>query len=111
MKPLQLFLVILCILLPLTVAAKNAGQAQHTLYGGKSGQVPFPHHQHQSMISDCMTCHAAFPQEAGSLDSLKKQGSLKKKQVMNKTCLKCHRSLKKAGKPTGPTKCNGCHIK
>ena len=73
--------------------------------------VQFPHHMHQAAVADCMTCHDAFPQKAGSLDSLKKKGTLKKKQVMNKTCLKCHRGLKKAGQPAGPTRCNGCHKK
>jgi hypothetical protein len=31
--------------------------------------------------------------------------------VMNKTCLKCHRNLKKAGKAYGPVSCSKCHTK
>jgi hypothetical protein len=40
-----------------------------------------------------------------------KNGIIKKKQLMTKTCLKCHRDNKKAGKAYGPVKCSGCHIK
>ncbi|WP_413837302.1 cytochrome c3 family protein [Desulfobacula sp.] len=47
----------------------------------------------------------------GALTKSKKTGVLKKKQVMNKTCLKCHRNNKKTGKAYGPVKCSGCHIK
>ncbi len=111
MRPKCLILIIVCLLLPLAVAAQNKGRANHTLFGGKSGPVEFPHHQHQTLVGDCMACHDAFPQKAGILDALKKKGTLKKKQVMNKICLKCHRRLKKAGKAAGPTKCTGCHIK
>ena len=106
-----LILTLSILVIPALVIAQNAGKSDHSLYGGKKGRVEFPHHQHQAQLGDCDICHANFPQESGSLDALKSRGQLKKKQVMNKTCMACHRSLKKAGKATGPTRCNGCHIK
>ncbi|THB80632.1 MAG: cytochrome C [Desulfobacteraceae bacterium] len=98
--------------LALTAAfAKNMGADQIVINGGSSGKVPFPHHLHQQVIEDCMVCHKDFSQQAGSLDAAKKSGDLKSKQVMNKTCLKCHRSMKKAKQKTGPTSCKQCHKK
>ncbi len=34
---------------------------------------------------------------------------LKPKDFFHKSCLKCHKNMKKAGKATGPTSCKGCH--
>ncbi len=31
------------------------------------------------------------------------------KDHFHKSCLKCHRNMKKAKRPTGPTTCKGCH--
>jgi len=87
------------------------GADQMVLTGGKSGNVPFPHHRHQANQADCMVCHGLFPQEAGAVDRLKGAGQLQAKQVMNKLCVKCHRTQKKAGEKSGPTKCNTCHQK
>jgi hypothetical protein len=92
-------------------ADQNQGRKEISLYGGKSGNILFPHHLHQNVVTDCQTCHLNFAQEEGALDSAKKSAALKKKQVMNKTCLKCHRSLKKAGEKSGPTNCKHCHTK
>ncbi len=93
------------------VATQSSGHEEVKLDGGNRGMIDFPHHLHQSAIDDCNTCHAVFPKVQGSIKTLKTQGKLKKKQVMNKTCLKCHRAMKKAGEDTGPTKCSACHIK
>lgn len=86
------------------------GAEKLELNGGFKGKVPFPHHQHQK-ISDCTKCHSIFPKEAGVIDKKKADGSLKKKQVMNKLCIKCHKAEKNAGKPYGPISCSKCHTK
>ena len=91
--------------------AQNKGAAEIKLPGGKRGPVPFPHHRHQDTLKDCQICHSLFPQKAGIIEELKAAGTLKKKQVMNKQCTKCHKEKKKAGIKTGPTTCAKCHIK
>jgi hypothetical protein len=90
---------------------ENKGAAEIKLPGGKRGSVPFPHHQHQNKLGDCDICHAVFPQEAGIIETLKAEGKLKKKHVMNKLCTKCHKQKKKEGVKSGPTTCTKCHIK
>ena len=87
----------------IAIAAQNTGDEMIILEGGKSGNVPFPHKVHQDSLKDCNVCHDVFPQEKGSIEKLKEEGKLRKKQVMNIQCLKCHRDAKKAGKPSGPT--------
>ncbi|HCY85825.1 MAG TPA: cytochrome C [Desulfobacteraceae bacterium] len=98
------------LLLPVLGTA-GEGRAKMSLYGGKSGEVDFNHHLHQAVVEDCSVCHKDFPQEKGALEATKKIGQLKKKQVMNDTCLKCHRAKKKAGEKTGPVSCKQCHKK
>ncbi|RLC06698.1 MAG: cytochrome C [Deltaproteobacteria bacterium] len=93
------------------VFAQGKGAKQINLHGGKQGDITFPHHMHHTVVNDCMVCHKDFPQEPGALQASKDSGALKKKQMMNKTCLKCHRDRKKAGKPYGPVRCSGCHIR
>jgi cytochrome c7-like protein len=95
----------------LAVAVQNQGAKDIKLDGGQKGVVDFPHHLHQSAIGDCNACHSVFPKTAGIIKELKIQKKLKKKQVMNKTCIKCHKEKKKAGVKTGPTKCSQCHVK
>jgi hypothetical protein len=92
-------------------AVENKGAKDITLAGGKSGEVPFPHHRHQEVLVDCKICHSVFPQKAGVIEALKAEGKLKKKQVMNKPCTKCHKQKKKAGEKGGPVTCKTCHIK
>jgi len=94
-----------------SLATENQGAENMELEGGKRGKVPFPHRLHQKNLGDCQICHSVFPQESGAIQELKSQGTLKKKYVMNKLCTKCHRVKKKAGQPSGPTKCKKCHIK
>ena len=94
-----------------SLAVENPGAEKIELDGGQRGKVPFPHRQHQKNLGDCQICHSVFPQESGAIEKLKKQGTLKKKYVMNKLCTKCHREKKKAGQPSGPTSCAKCHIK
>ncbi len=90
-------------------ADPDRGAAEIVLEGGSSGPVAFPHRTHQEVVEDCMVCHSAFPQEAGSIERLKAAGELKKKQVMNKQCTACHKRMKREGGKTGPTTCKTCH--
>ena len=76
---------------------ENKGAAEITLPGGTRGPVPFPHHQHQNKLVDCQICHSLYPQKDGIIEELKTAGTLKKKQVMNKQCTKCHKQNKKEG--------------
>jgi hypothetical protein len=106
-----LFCLILFVISTTIVFAQNKGKNEILIDGGKQGSITFPHQLHQDNGNDCMVCHASFPQKEGALKASQKAGVLKKKQVMNKTCLKCHRDSKKAGKTYGPVRCSGCHIK
>ena len=105
------YCLVLLILSSAIVFANNQGKKEIILNGGKMGNITFPHHMHHGVVNDCMVCHENFSKEPGLLQAAKDKGSLKKKQVMNKTCLKCHRDRKKAGEIYGPVKCSGCHIK
>lgn len=87
---------------------ENKGEAQMVISGGKTGNVPFPHHAHQRSLADCKPCHELFPQEKGAVEKLKADGRLKKKSVM-KTCQSCHRKIKKTGEKSGPIGCKDCH--
>lgn len=93
------------------VAMVDKGAPQMNLEGGSRGIVPFPHNQHQTTLNDCQVCHTLFPQEQGGIQRLIKEGKLIKKQVMNKHCIKCHRSTKRSGDKSGPIKCGDCHVK
>lgn len=93
------------------IFAETNGRKEIIIEGGKLGNITFPHHLHHDVVNDCMVCHVDFAKEPGSLQAAKDKGALKKKQVMDKTCLKCHKERKKAGETHGPVSCSGCHIK
>jgi hypothetical protein len=93
------------------LAADDPGSAEIELTGGERGNVPFPHQRHQAALGDCKLCHELFPKQKGGIEDLKAKGELKKRQVMNKHCIKCHNARKRAGQPSGPTSCNDCHVK
>ena len=95
----------------IAVAGDNQGAENMDLDAGRKGTVDFSHFLHQTTIGDCNACHSSFPKTAGAIKDLIEQKKLKKKQIMNKTCLKCHKAKKKAGEKTGPTKCSVCHVK
>ncbi|MBU8910011.1 MAG: cytochrome c family protein [Desulfobacterales bacterium] len=95
----------------ISVASQDQGAKKINLDGGAKGAIDFPHHVHQAAVGDCDVCHSSFPKVTGAIKDLKNQKQLKKKQVMTKTCLKCHRAKKKAGEKTGPVSCSGCHVK
>ena len=102
------------LIVSLSLAAPHAasrGPDRIDIFGGRSGNVPFPHAQHQDRIKDCNVCHSVFPQEAEAIKKMKEKGALKPKKVMNLQCIKCHKAEKKTGKPHGPVTCKTCHIK
>ena len=106
------FILVLATVSMLVADEQNRGAVTLELYGGKTGKVPFPHHDHQKALKDdCQTCHAVFPQKSGAIDELKASGDLAKKHVMNKQCIKCHKAKKKSGEKGGPTSCKKCHLK
>jgi len=90
---------------------QQKGAEQIILDGGKSGIVGFPHSRHQTFLTDCNTCHELYPQQPGIIAALKQQGTLNKKQVMNKQCIACHKKQRLAGDKAGPTTCKSCHTK
>jgi hypothetical protein len=90
------------------LAAANRGADQIVIDGGKAGDTPFPHHRHQDTLKDCNLCHNLFPQEAGAIEKLKLDGTLRNKQVM-KQCQSCHRKMAREGQKSGPTSCKKCH--
>ena len=104
-------LLIFCFVSSVAIAVQNQGSKEIKIDGGKRGAVNFPHHMHQDEIGDCNVCHSIFPKFKGAIKESIADKKLKKKQVMNKTCLKCHKDNKKAGKDHGPTSCSACHVK
>jgi hypothetical protein len=91
--------------------SQDKGVAEIVLSGGISGPVHFPHQRHQERLGDCTICHAAYPQKAGAIETLKAEGKLAKKEIMDTQCTKCHKEKKRAGEKAGPTTCTTCHIK
>ncbi len=111
LKAILLVIVGMMLVVAISVAEQNKGAKEMQLFGAKKGNISFPHHKHQETLTDCKVCHDAFPQTAGSIEKLKAEGKLKKKQVMNTQCVKCHKGKKRAGEKTGPTSCSKCHQK
>jgi hypothetical protein len=103
-------IIVVMLIAAVSQAVENKGAKDIALAGGKRGKVLFPHHRHQEVLVDCKICHSIFPQKAGIIEGLKAQGKLKKKQVMNKLCTKCHKKKKRAGEKGGPVTCKTCHI-
>jgi len=91
-----------------SVFAQENGAETIELQGGPMGNVTFPHRLHQEKLKDCEACHKLFPKEAGAIQKLIADGTLKKKEVMN-DCEKCHKERKAKGEAAGPTICKGCH--
>lgn len=109
-KTIVSFIIAVLFVATLGIALENKGEPNKNLYGGDRGKVPFPHRQHQNRLENCNDCHSVFPQEDGAIEEMKKNGTLKPKQVMNKQCIKCHRAEKTAGKKSGPLTCSKCHV-
>jgi cytochrome c553 len=92
-------------------ADMNAGAEKIIIQGGTRGNIAFNHRSHQNNLGDCDICHSYFPQETGSISNLKNTGQLKKKQLMKKLCIKCHKTERMADNPYGPTTYSKCHIR
>jgi hypothetical protein len=79
--------------------------------------VQFAHKKHADAYKDCKTCHHTWKEG----ENVKKCGECHKKETKDSAvklekafhdnCRGCHRTLKKAGKATGPTVCTKCHPK
>ncbi|MEA2083723.1 MAG: cytochrome c3 family protein [Thermodesulfobacteriota bacterium] len=97
---------------PLVVAAvtENTGASKIVLEGGRRGNVSFPHQEHQNTLGDCNLCHNLFPKVSGSIERLKDEGGLKKKETMDQ-CMDCHKNKADKREKSGPTSCRGCHNK
>ena len=80
------------------------------LEGGRMGKVSFPHHIHHNIIGDCNYCHNLFPKVSNSIEKLKAEGKLEKKEIMN-YCRDCHQTKAKNKEKAGPTSCKECHQK
>lgn len=110
-KILLVFIISVFFMTALGLAVENKGNLNKELFGGDRGKVPFPHRMHQDKLGGCNACHSVFSRTHGSIEDMKKKGTLKPKEVMNKQCIKCHRAEKKAGRKPGPLTCSKCHVK
>ncbi len=112
MKQATIVSAILALLLAAVfVAAENRGASEITVFGGSRGDIPFTHKQHQDRLNDCSICHDYFAQQPKAIKLMKEKGELNQKLVMNKLCIKCHKSEKAAGNKFGPVTCSECHTK
>ena len=105
------FIMIFIVTAALAMEDKTKGAHQLEIFGGSRGKVPFPHHTHQDNLKNCDTCHSVFPKTPESIKDLKDKGKLKKKHVMKKLCINCHKAQKRAGNKSGPTTCSKCHVR
>ena len=108
-KLIIFFMIGFFLLLSATAVSQNKGAANMVLQGGKPGSVPFSHHLHQNAIRDCNICHTLFSQVAGSIEKLKAEGKIKKREAMGQ-CVECHKKEAATSKDL-PTKCSECHKK
>jgi hypothetical protein len=62
-------------------------------------------------VKKCDACHTEAKAPKG--EKLAKNEMIKKYyySAIHENCKSCHKELKTAGKPTGPTACTGCHPK
>ncbi len=105
-------LILIALLFAVSVFAGNEnGAPEMKLDAGSKPGVYFPHQMHQTILKDCNACHDLFEKKPGVIQDSITQGKLKKKQVMNKKCVSCHKVKKRAGEDHGPTSCSACHKK
>lgn len=106
----------------------NKGPADMVLKTAKAKKPAiFPHAKHQETL-ECAQCHHARSADGGqaaytegqpiaqciSCHNKKDMSNSKLnnfKKAAHAKCKNCHAVLKKQGKPTGPVKCSGCHVK
>ena len=100
-------------------AEVNKGAEKYTIdkCQKRKGPVPFNHYQHQQIEGvTCKTCHhkvkeGETPKACFSCHQCTKGEAPKAMKAFHKNCKGCHVKMKKAGKATGPTGCNKCHVK
>ena len=131
---LCLFTAILAVLFifPSLGMATEKGEAEYVLKSTvdpakKAKPAFFPHARHQEKL-ECAKCHhskSADGKQAAFVEGQKietcqtchntKAGMDEKldtfKEAAHAKCKACHKSMKKEGHETGPTKCAGCHKK
>jgi len=84
-----------------------------------NGDVTFNHKKHGETVGgDCVKCHHTWKKgdTSGKLcvDCHKEKAegkTLSAKDAFHKDCQGCHKDLKAANKPAGPTSCTQCHVK
>lgn len=94
-----------------------------TIDGAKNKKpaVQFPHKIHSDQYK-CQQCHHTWdgkntPPKCTDCHTLKGKDKAPKAFIAfhkgnpDRSCVACHKKLKKAGKKTGPTKCSACHKK
>ena len=94
---------------PDSITIDNPGLHATDNYQG----APFNHKKHAE-AAKCKECHHTTKEGEKvqkCVDCHTKDSKVTAKDAFHKNCKDCHRDLKKAGKPTGPTICTKCHAK
>jgi hypothetical protein len=74
----------------------------------------FAHKKHADALKDCKKCHHTWKEGEKvkkCVDCHTKDSKVDAKKAFHDNCRGCHRTMKKAGKATGPTACTKCHPK
>jgi len=93
MAMIQLVCVVLAILFCVFFASSGSA-ADRIVLPSASGNVVFPHKQHQEFIKNCKVCHKTEP------GTIKESGQYRP----HKLCIGCHEKEK-----SGPINCVDCH--
>jgi transcription initiation factor IIF auxiliary subunit len=105
-------ILIMVISLVVCVNAQDKGSETVIFEKGRMSAVTFDHHMHQDKLdNECNACHDLFPMKKGIIKEMITEEKLKKQQVMNSKCVKCHKDITKQGLKAGPTKCTECHVR
>jgi len=101
------------------LAATGSFAADVVTLKASNGNVTFNHKKHlEAAGNDCLKCHHTWKkgETSGKLcvecHKDKAEGkALSAKDAFHKDCQGCHKQLKEAKKPAGPTSCTQCHVK
>ena len=83
-----------CVALAIFSCASTGSAADKIVLPAESGNVVFPHKEHQESIRDCKVCHKT------ALGTIKQSGQYRPHEL----CIGCHEKKK-----SGPINCVGCH--
>lgn len=84
-------------------------------FKSKKPAVTLPHKKHVDSGIACKTCHhkdeaGATPKKCTECHTMPATGDAPEaKKAFHDACQKCHKKEAKAGKKSGPTKCEDCH--